>query len=441
MEKQIFLSDIRYHFNLRKPNKDKATNIYLVLYFNGKQIKLPTGLKVNPYYWNKDKEEAYISFKISKSDNDNNKIVNIRIREIKDSFDKFKAYICDNHNLVDNIKPIIRRFIYNKENIIDKKASSLLFEAFKRAYPNQESGTYKANYYRLNNFIRYYRENGFEDVVNVVLTQNMLDKYKNYLINKQENGVQNINDRCEIVKRLINGILAVNEEYKIYGINKVEYIKIKDKRKKEDSKKSPLTDEEVNKLAKLKLYGKEEEIRDIFLLLVYCGMRISDIESVVNAPINLDNDNEEEHIILTKKESVEAVITFNRQMKMILRKYRKGFKYINISKVNNIIDATIKIIAKKANLKRRIQWKEQFGDNTVIQKEKPLYEIISSHFARHTFITNKIIEGWQADKLCFATGHTDDKMIKQIYTHLSDKNKINIVLEEKNRIKKKNASK
>lgn len=433
MDKQIFFADVTFNFNLRQPNSNKATNIYLVAYINGKQIKLSTDVKVYSEQWNKDKQEAYISFRLTALDNSNNMIVNKRLNEIRVLINEFKTYICNNPNLINNAKEILKKYIY-KEKVGNKSAIALLLSAFDKAYPNSNTGTYHTNQYRLRQYIKYVRNNNIADTIDSILSQDAIDKYKYYLINRGENGVKNINDRCEIIKRLINYILAVNSDYKCYNIKKIDYTKIKDKRKKEDTKKTPLTNEELKALIELNLTGKEREVRDVFVMQCLCGMRIGDMGRVFRAKVNLTNNDEEEVIITTQKENVDAVITFNKQMKDILRMYVDGFKHINIDKVHNIIDKELKIIAKQANLKRKIQWKEQIG-NTIIQKEKPLHEIISSHFARHTFITSKILEGWQPSKLCFATGHTDDKMIRQIYTHLTVENKINIVKEEKDRVK------
>lgn len=432
MEEQVFFNDVRCSFNLRQPKSDKATNIYLVAYINGEQIKVSTNVKVNAAHWNKERQEAYISFRLTTLDNNNNKIVNKRLNEIRNDFNDFKTYICNNPILIGNAKEILRRYI-NKYETEKKSAISLMWDAFYKMYPNNNSTT-KTNEYRLRMFVEYIKNNKFEDKINVILTQNMLDKYKSYLINLNKNGVKNINDRCEIVKRIINNKLAVSDEYKCYNIAKVEYIIIKDKRKKEDSKKTPLTKDEVEAIKNVKLRGKLAEYRDAFLMQCYCGVRISDLLTVFNCSVCLDNDEDEEIVILTKKERIEAVITFDKEMKEIRRRYVKGFKWITNKQIITGIDAAIKEIALKANLVRSVEWKEQLGDNNIVTKEMPLYAIISSHYARHTFITNKILEGWDADKLCYASGHADSKMIRQIYTHLSQQDKINIIKSEKKRL-------
>ena len=69
-----------------------------------------------------------------------------------------------------------------------------------------------------------------------------------------------------------------------------------------------------------------------------------------------------------------------------------------------------------------------------VEKTAPLNKLISNHFARHTFITFKLREGMSPDKLCYMTGHADDRMIKEVYEHLSKTDKIKAVKKEKERL-------
>ncbi len=43
---------------LRDPNKDAETPIIFIIRFNGKELKYPTGKKVHPKFWNKEKQQC-----------------------------------------------------------------------------------------------------------------------------------------------------------------------------------------------------------------------------------------------------------------------------------------------------------------------------------------------------------------------------------------------
>lgn len=85
-----FINEMQARFNLRQPKANKPTNIYLVVRINGKQLKLAT-VKVYPEHWNKEKQEAYVSFRLPELDNRNNEIANNKINELKVSFQSARS--------------------------------------------------------------------------------------------------------------------------------------------------------------------------------------------------------------------------------------------------------------------------------------------------------------------------------------------------------------
>ena len=72
------------HFNLRERKADKPTNIYCVVYLQGKQYRFATGVKVLPCQWDKKRQVAIISNVQSIVDNYNNNIVNEKLEELKE---------------------------------------------------------------------------------------------------------------------------------------------------------------------------------------------------------------------------------------------------------------------------------------------------------------------------------------------------------------------
>ena len=79
-EEQVFVTDlVRCHFNLRSPKSSKATPIFMVVRMEGKQYKIPTGVKVVPDHWNKKMQAAYVGNRLSLLENSNNLIVNEKL--------------------------------------------------------------------------------------------------------------------------------------------------------------------------------------------------------------------------------------------------------------------------------------------------------------------------------------------------------------------------
>lgn len=111
MEKQTFANEMTCHFNLREPRSQRPTNIYCIICVDGKQMKFPTGVKIYPEQWNKKKQEAFISFRLTELDNRNNRIVNEKISSIKQDFLNYKQYLCENPNALASKVPLLKQYI------------------------------------------------------------------------------------------------------------------------------------------------------------------------------------------------------------------------------------------------------------------------------------------------------------------------------------------
>ena len=137
--------------------------------------------------------------------------------------------------------------------------------------------------------------------------------------------------------------------------------------------------------------------------------------------------------IVSQKETITAVIIVNDQIRTLLNKYKEGVPY-TITK--DTYNRALKEIFERANLTS----KETFSievNGTKKEVQERLCDIISSHFARHTFITRKLREGWSFDRVCYLTGHATDAQIREVYEHLTEKDKGHAVLQELGKIEGK----
>jgi hypothetical protein len=96
-----------------------------------------------------------------------------------------------------------------------------------------------------------------------------------------------------------------------------------------------------------------------------------------------------------QKTGEEATLFLFPIAKDIIQKYRdKKFKHFNLfetdeKKITNIermINTDLKEVCRKAGLTTEINYPVQIGDK-VKSERKPLYELMHTHIARHTFIT------------------------------------------------------
>ncbi len=63
---QTFINELQGNFFLRTPKKNSPTLLYYVVRFNNKKYRFAMGVKVYPNQWNKLKQSAETSNKLSK---------------------------------------------------------------------------------------------------------------------------------------------------------------------------------------------------------------------------------------------------------------------------------------------------------------------------------------------------------------------------------------
>lgn len=431
--KQKFIKEVKGHFNLRKPKGSKPTDVFFVVRLDGKQYKLSSGMKVYPDQWDSKGQQAIESNMLSKLDNRNNKLVNEKINTIKSDFMDFLQYLCTSLEEPQDLIEILREYIYknmNKRSKTNKKnvdVESIINKAFEYYYTyisQVKKSSYAQNETRLKLFTTYIQKKNLNNNIEV-FSQAGFNAYKAYLTDKvnsdEEFGISRLNDALQLIARLINKVLAVEDDYLQYKIGTVNFVKMQDKRTQEDICRFPLYDDEIQAVIDCDtLTEKEQEYRTVFLLQCECGLRVSDLQTLMNGEGEQENDIIS---VLTKKEEdkgLYAQVHITPKLEQYLFKEVPNFKLINIKKFNEgEYNKTIKAICEKAGLERIISWKDSKGKK---QKSK-LYEVVVNHCFRHTFITNKVKEGVPYDVLCLMTGHADDRMIKEVYANLTKEDK------------------
>lgn len=442
MQKQLFISEISCNFNLRRPKVvNKPTNVYCVVYVGGKQHYFATGLKVLPSQWNKKKQIAEVSNTLTTLDNRNNNILNEKINQLRGYYKEYIEYLCSNPNDTDKLC----NFIYKdmkKEDNKQIKATDLLeraLEIYIKKGKTKTVSTLRGYDNKMNAFKKYIKDSKVDDNLEL-LTQRGINNYQEYLqteadkvkVGKMGGGIEGINQKCQFIALLINKVLCSNNEFLNLSIQSVKYDVIKrDKRNKENGIHFPLDEEEIRLFSNVTdLNEKQILYRDIFVLQCNCGQRVSDLKQLIMGNYTKDENN---YILLkTQKESTPAYIYETEEIKEILDKLKtyifdykgrtclKAGEYrINLDNLDNDpqYNEAIKLIAEKANLNRNWNYKDA-QDRPL---SNPIYKIISSHCARHTFATIMRYKGYPADKVCWFLGHADDTMVKQVYAHNDEK--------------------
>ena len=322
-----------------------------------------------------------------------------------------------------------------KKKIDIKQVIADALEHYHKRNSSIKDSTKRQNESLLSEFYRFVDTLPARDRTMKIFSQKGLNRYKEYLIDKMNStktdgkkrnfGVVQLN-RCGLmIARLINKVLKPDEVVP----NDVDWIKLEDPRREDQKGHVPLLDNEVTAIENCKgLTPVEKEYRDIFLLQIESGQRVSDLANILTGEYTLGQVDEYECIILaTKKEDVPAAVVLTPKVRMLLERIKthkhvdpKEFKDMADGKGNNKYNKAIRRITKKAGLDRIIV---KIDTNKIVEK-KPLYEVITSHDARSTFITNKIRAGMTPDDIAVFTGHVNGEMIRRVYAQPTIEDKL-----------------
>ena len=426
MERQIFINEMQARFNLRKPRSEKPTNLYLVCRINNKQVKLSTGVKIYPDHWNEKRQEAYISVRLSELDNINNTIVNKKITKLKEYFIEFKHYLCMHPDEIGESMKLLKQHIYKDrmKKELQKPATFIMKQIIEaKTCAESSKKQYRSN---IDKFERFLKEN---EIPNTWESMNLdtINRYQKQII--KENPLHPHNTLRNIIKGTIFNLLGIADKrldipfkWSDSNLNSFEFVKDKSNKELADNKKVSLTEEQLNKFYKHIITGTERqikkytEIRDLFILQCLVGQRIGDMQKFFNG----DNEMDEEAgtiSIIQQKTKARAIIPLLPLAKEIISKYEnKELLYYKERK--SIVNEALKEVAEQAGLDEPITYEENR-----IKRTQPLYKLLHTHTARHTFITILCRKGIPKETVIIATGHEDTKMIDKVYSHLNSKDK------------------
>lgn len=446
--------NVSLNFNLRQPKKTVATSqLYCIVAVNGKQTKVPMGLKVFAHQWDKRKQLCKVDDSMVQDDQVRNLEVNRKLSAIRCAYDELFCYLCAQDGAITAIE--IEREIRDKINTITSAdmaskrppkrtvtATTLLKKGFTTLYGEKANGkvqgTLKTFQMQLNAYLQYIDASRKGDTPQNFLTQVAINDYKSHL---RTTGIaaKTLNNKVQLIVRLINTIAETSEGVN-NGVVMVAYKPITDSRRNDEMLRRELTQDELNAVMQCDgLSAKEIEYRDIFAVQLACGLRVSDLPKLFYGDYTESvEDGRPCYIVNTQKENITAIVMAVPTITEIQKKYCDGFKFINFKSksFDKDYNNALKSIFKKANCNSiETYYIDQAGRK--VQKSEPLHKVINSHYARHTFITQKLRDGYTHEKLALFTGHADDKMIREIYGHLTPYDKVKDAISEVNRVEGK----
>lgn len=421
--KQTFLpTSLRYNLRQRT-DKDKPTIIYAVVYYEGQKHVINTNVKVKPSQWNIKKQIAVVSNELTELDNRNNKIANDRLAFVKNKYN-------ETLNEVSNDLDRLNEFFYifgEKLNVKQAKTIKEIdfstdLERLNVADTSVTESTKKLRLSALQIFIDYLKENNIENKASSI-TYKLWENYKQYLLD-----LKTSNGKHYAFQTLVEYTTKLKTLFRLYNDSRQQIIISVDALKplkkhntlNEEQKQSKhliLTENEIESLYVKKLTDyKQQTAKNLYLFQCLVGCRVSDLKKIVLGDYTLKEfdgityinyqsvkTNADTHTPLFTQTSKDLYDWVNTLKKFPFndtsdydKQLKKAFKSLNYTELTPVTD-------------------DRNGIETTYKHQ---YEIVSSHDARHTFVTNMYYKGVPAEKLKFMTGHSNTKMIDEVYKKL-----------------------
>ena len=412
---------ISVNFNLRKPKSSTPTPLYMVVYYvddKGKsvQAKIPTKRKVLPALWDSRKQQPIMINKgidltdkqLSEQADLYQYIAQVRILALSQNFSTFDE-LKQNINLTtDNDMTVTPQFIQSKKT---PKATKMIEEVLTMWEQQGSKSKNTINTYRVD-----YKK-WCEWLVNTnqtdsakALSQVAFNSFKDWMIAQNESA-QNVNIKCSTIARIIKEL--VNGKGAKYGIKEVTFKKLTTINKKV---KCELLTEEIEALKQVATETEKETFsRNVFLLQLSTGQRISDVYTILKGEYTTQSDdNGNEFIIIQNKKGTrgakvkKSYIPVNEEVKTLLQ-VLEGSALIPATDnaLKNLINRNIKVLAERAKLTR------------ITENGKQLHTEISTHYARHTAATQMARRGLTSEQIALQLGNSSE-MVERVYKHETD---------------------
>ncbi len=381
---------MRLNFYLKDPSSKTETNILLFFSYKSKRLKYYSGISILPKQWSKSKQIIY-------SGVTNSEELNEQLRELKNNVEKeylnqlnkgvipTPAYLKDflNNRLkdeeieVENFHSIFEKFKLEK-NRVNNDASMRRFGALMKHFLVMES------YYKMKFSVHSF-------------TKDFYHKFIDYFIFECEQVNSTVKEKhLKAVNTFLNWL--VDNNY----IEKNNFKGIKFPYKVSPADTISLSEEELNKLFNLDLsYNKRlEQVRDVFCIECYTGLRYSDTKKIQNHKINgriLE--------IHTQKTTDKLKVPLRKEALEILNKYFK--KKLPLPVISNQkMNKYLKELGQKAELNDHYTILRVVGKKKE-ETIKTKHELLATHTGRRTFVTLSYRRGMKPLDIMKITGHKD----------------------------------
>ena len=362
-----------------KDAKQKSL-LYLVLRENGKREKISLQLREDPATFDKDK---YVFTKA----NPYYKTLNARLSFIKSKLELLtREAEVTGDTLVQFRAKVIEAINVTVPAKVDKDNSKFFLPYF-RKWASTETTKSRYNRFKVytyNLLLKYFdtKQPTFDDI-NYAFCEKFIEwmSERNLCANTRGSHVKFIK---AAMNEAFKNKLHQNEDFRSF------------RKEMEQVDAVYLTNEEVTKVAQLPLCGNHALVRDIFILGCHTGMRFSDYSRLSMGDIT-------DGVIhfITQKCKAPVDIPAHPRVLEILNKYGGTMPKISGQKFN----AHIKEVCKEAGISENVLVRRSGK-----QERYKKWELVSSHTARRTGLTNMYKAGIPIYRCMMISGHKTEQV-------------------------------
>lgn len=367
-----------YTFVFKDANQTSL--LYLVLRENKQREKISLQLKEDPATFDK-KHYAFTKA------NPYHKTLNSRLNFIKSKLDLMIREAEVTNESLSEFKVKVIEAINTKPSKRTVKDDKSLFLPYFQQWAMMENTKHKYNRYKkytYNVLVEYFgkKKPTFDDI-NYTFCENFIEwmSEKDLCANTRGSHVKFIK-------------AAMNEAYKSKLHHNEEFRTFRKEVEQVDA--VYLTNEEVTKIAQLPLCGTHAIARDLFIVGCHTGMRFSDYSR-----LSMDDISDGVIHFITQKCNTPVDIPAHPRVLEILAKYGGSVPKITSQKFN----LYIKQVCKEAGLNESIVLRKG-GEHIRCEK----WELVSSHTARRTGLTNMYKAGIPTYRCMMISGHKTEKV-------------------------------
>ena len=411
-----------FYLDTRSNKKgDHPINVSIVI--KGERLLTTTGYSISPDKWNRERQRVNQGF--SNANGITYNVINNKLSEIESYFSKLENQIeisdITDFNLKDEFAD---KFRTNKT----KKKAETIFDHMDEFISevgklNDWTVSTVEKFNALKNHLRTFNPALKYENLNESGLISFMDYLKNVPLTGDIQGMRNstIKNRISFLKWFLRWATkkGYNNEAAFLSFNpKIKTIKSTDK------EIVFLDWEELIRVYNFEFPDNKKyltRVRDVFCFSCFTGLRYSDTANLKRSNIH------ETYISLTSiKDSDNLKIELNKYSAAILDKYKdEQFPYDRALPVisNQRSNEYLKEMAKLCGIDTPVT-EVYYKGNERIEEVRPKYEMICTHTARRTFISNALMKGIPVNVVMKWTGHSDYNAMKP-YIAIADTAKKN----------------